>query len=207
MTTTQILLLLLVVAVVVAAGWFVLRHQRLRRRFGPEYDQVVADQDGWVSAEREMRNRERRHRELELRSLDPAAQDRYARAWQAVQSQFVTDPAGAVVAGDELVTQLVRERGYPTEDFEDELAYLSVEHARVLGHYRDAHEVYLRGQRGDANTEDLRQALVHYRALFADLLGTEPVPEERPSSESSHRDSSAAWTAADREEETDARRR
>jgi hypothetical protein len=100
-----------------------------------------------------------------------------------VQSQFVTDPAGAVVAGDELVTRLVRERGYPTENFDDELAYLSVEHARVLGHYRDAHEIYLRAQRDEANTEDLRQALVHYRELFADLLGSEPVPAEPTSSQ------------------------
>ncbi len=178
MTTTQMVVLLLVLAIAVAAGWFVMRHLRLRRRFGPEYEQVAADQDSWMSAERELLSRERRHRELELRSLDPATQDRYARAWQAVQSQFVTDPAGAVVAGDELVTQLVRERGYPTEDFEDELSYLSVDHARVLSRYRDAHEVYLRGQRGEADTEDLRQALVHYRALFADLLGSEPVPAE-----------------------------
>jgi len=70
----------------------------------------------------------------------------------------------------------VADRGYPTENFDDQLSYLSVEHARTLGHYRDAHEIYLRGQRGEADTEELRQALVHYRALFADLLGTDPVP-------------------------------
>ena len=85
-------------------------------------------------------------------------------------------PAAAVVAGDELVTQLVADRGYPTEDFDDQLSYLSVEHARTLGRDRDAHEIYLRGQRGEADTEELRQAVVHYRALFADLLGTDPVP-------------------------------
>ena len=212
MTTAQIVILVLVLVVLVAAGWLVLRHQRLRRRFGPEYDQVVADQDNWVSAERELRDRERRHRTLELHSLDPATQDRYAAAWQAVQSQFVTDPAGAVVAGDQLVTELVRERGYPTDDFEDELAFLSVEHAQVLGHYRDAHEVYLRGERGEASTEDLRQALVHYRALFADLLGTEPVPAEPTSSELSAREDAAreadeSSTSTDVKEQTDARHR
>jgi hypothetical protein len=222
MTTTQFVVLLLVLAVVVSAGWFVLRHQRLRQRFGPEYDQVVADQDSWVSAERELRGRERRHRQLELRELDPQTQERYARAWEAVQYQFVTDPAGAVVAGDELVTRLVRERGYPTDDYEDELSYLSVDHARVLGHYRDAHDIYLRGQRGEAGTEELRQALVHYRALFADLLGTEPTSSEPTSSEpstpmrtdagidsvpeSTYR-ARGEWTTTDRGEQTDARNR
>ncbi len=211
MTTTQIVLLLLVLSIVLAAGWFALRHMRLRRRFGPEYDQAVADQENWLSAERELRGRERRHRELELRSLDPATQDRYAQTWQAVQSQFVTDPAGAVVAGDELVTRLVRERGYPTENFDEELAYLSVEHARVLGHYRDAHDIYLRAQRSEANTEDLRQALVHYRALFADLLGSEPVPEESTPSQKSGREyrsrnSGPSWTTTDQEVQDDARR-
>jgi hypothetical protein len=194
------------VAVLVVIGWFVLRHQRLRQRFGPEYEQVVAEQDSRVSAERELRGRERRHQDLELYELDPATQDKFARAWQAVQSQFVTDPTRAVVAGDELVTQLVRGRGYPTEGFEDELSYLSVEHARVLGHYRDAHEIYLRGQRGEADTEELRQALVHYRVLFADLLGSEPVTSE-PLNRPARSESSDKWVSADREEKPDARRR
>jgi hypothetical protein len=138
--------------------------------------------------------RERRHGELQLRDLDPAEQQRYAQAWQQVQARFVADPTGAVVAGDKLVTRLIERRGYPTSNFEDELSYLSVEHARTLGHYRDAHEIYLRGERGEAGTEDLRQALVHYRALFADLLGTDPAPEryaaDQSDSHQSHTDES-----------------
>jgi hypothetical protein len=176
MSITQVLILILVVIVLGVAGWFLLRHQRLRRRFGSEYEKVVAEHSGFLAAERELRERERRHGQLQLRALDPAAQQRYAQAWQDIQTQFVSDPAGAVVAGDELVNRLAADRGYPTEGFDDQASYLSVEHGRTLGHYRDAHEIYERGQRGEADTEELRRALVHYRALFAELLGTDPVP-------------------------------
>jgi hypothetical protein len=176
MSATQVLILILVVIVLGVAGWYLFRHQRLRRRFGSEYEKVVAEHSGFLAAERELRERERRHGQLQLRDLDPAAQQRYAQAWQDIQAQFVSDPAGAVVAGDELVTRLVADRGYPTENFDDQASYLSVEHGRTLKHYRDAHEIFERGQRGEADTEDLRRALVHYRALFAELLGTDPVP-------------------------------
>jgi hypothetical protein len=179
MTAGQVLILVLVVIVLGGAGWFGFRHLRLRRRFGPEYEQVVADQSGWLAGERELLGRERRHTTLELRSLDPADQQRYAEEWQAVQAQFLADPAGAVVAGDHLVTQLMSQVGYPTENFDDQLSLLSVDHASTLSNYRDAHEIYLSGQRAEASTEasteELRQALVHYRALFADLLETDPV--------------------------------
>jgi hypothetical protein len=177
MTATQTVILILVVLVVLAAVAVVVymaRRAALRRRFGPEYDRAVADTDGRMAAERELRAREKRHAQLELRPLDDAARERYAEQWRAVQEKFVLDPAAAVVAGDELVTRLVSDRGYPTKDYEDQLSYLSVEHARVLEHYRDAHEIYLRGQRGQASTEQLRQALVHYRDLFADLLDEQP---------------------------------
>jgi hypothetical protein len=173
MTTTQIVIAIIVVLVVLAAGTVIViaaRRAALRRRFGPEYDRAVAGGDGLMSAERELRARERRHGQLELRPLNDAAREQYAQSWRAVQTQFIIDPAAAVVAGDDLVTRLVADRGYPTTGYEDQLSYLSVEHARALGHYRDAHEIYLRGQRGEASTEELRQALVHYRELFADLL-------------------------------------
>jgi len=176
MSTAQVLVLILVVIVLGVAGWFLFRHQRLRRRFGSEYEQVVTEHAGFLATDRELRERERRHGQLELRELDPAARERYAQAWQDVQAEFVADPAAAVNAGDELVTKLVADRGYPTENFDDQLSYLSVEHARTLEHYRDAHEISERNKGGEASTEDLRQALVHYRALFADLLGTDPVP-------------------------------
>jgi len=176
MSTTQQVLLIVVVVLALGAlgalGWMMMRRRELRQRFGPEYERV-AEQDGPRAAGRELRDRERRHAELELRDLDPEATERYAAEWDEVQARFVDDPAGAVKAGDELVTRLVAERGYPTEEYDDQLATLSVEHARVLGNYRDAHDIKLRSDRGEASTEELRQALVHYHALFADLLGTE----------------------------------
>jgi len=178
MTTVQIVTLVIVVLVIAAAavaGWYFLRRRALREQFGPEYDRAVIGQESRLGAERELLDRQRRHAELDIRQLTAPAREQYAQLWRAVQAQFVTDPAEAVVSGDELITRLVSDRGYPTENYDDALSYLSVEHARPLAHYRDAHEIYLRGQRGEASTEELRQALVHYRELFADLLGDVPA--------------------------------
>ncbi|MFC3501001.1 hypothetical protein ACFOOK_08500 [Micromonospora krabiensis] len=186
MSPTQIVVIVIVVLVVAAlavAGWTLARRRSLRSRFGPEYDRTVAEQDSRTAAERELRERERRHAELTLTPLDRESRARYAAAWEELQVRFVDSPAETVGDADELVTRLIAERGYPTGDFSDQLAHLSVEHARTLSHYRDAHEIHLRNSRGEAGTEDLRQAVVHYRALFADLLGADPVrhrpPEQR----------------------------
>jgi hypothetical protein len=178
MTSAQTVLFIFVVLVVVAAGaaaWYFLRRRTLRRTFGPEYDRVVADQDNRGAAERELLDRQRRHAELDIRPLEITTRERYANEWRATQTRFVEDPAQAVVSSDRLVTQLIAERGYPTEEYSDQLSYLSVEHARTLGHYRTAHDIYLRAQRGEASTEELRQALVHFRELFSELLGATPV--------------------------------
>jgi hypothetical protein len=178
MSSTQIIVTIIIViavAVAVAAAWNLMRRRALRDRFGPEYERVVSERDNIHAAERELRDRERRHAELELRELDAAARERYAVQWQAVQADFVDNPNDAVNAADELVTRLIIERGYPGEEYDNQLAHLSVEHSRTLGHYREAHDIYLRHQRGEASTEQLRRALVHYRALFADLLGEDPV--------------------------------
>jgi hypothetical protein len=183
--TAWLIIGILVLGGLAAAAWFIFRRRSLRERFGPEYDRVVADQDSRREAERELRDRERRHTTLDIRPLDSQAQERYAASWRELQARFVEDPAGAVVAGDELLTRLMAERGYPTDDYEDQLSLLSVEHARTLAHYRDAHDVYVRGQKGEVSTEQLRQALVHYRVLFADLLNGSPSdvgsPEIPPS--------------------------
>jgi hypothetical protein len=187
MTSGQIALLVLLVVVVVAIGVavaMVMRRRELQRRFGPEYDRAVENHESRLAADRELINRERQHAKLTLRDLEPEARARYAQQWREVQAQFVTDPAAAVVAGDELVTRLVADRGYPTEDYEEQLAVLSVEHARPLAHYRDAHEIFQRGQRGEASTEELRQALVHYRALLADLLDEQPEDVAHPTTTS-----------------------
>ncbi|MDG4795921.1 hypothetical protein [Micromonospora sp. WMMD1082] len=183
MSPTQIVvtvLVILVVAAVAAALVVAGRRRALRQRFGPEYDHVVAEQDSRSAAEQELRERERRHAELELVPLAPDSRARYVEAWEELQVRFVDSPAETVGQADELVTRLIAERGYPTGEFSDQIAHLSVEHARTLGHYRDAHEIHLRNSRGEASTEDLRQAVVHYRALFADLLGDEPVATRTP---------------------------
>lgn len=179
MTTTQVLITIVVLLVIAAIGygiWFVTRRRALQHRFGPEYDRAVAEGDSRVAVERELRERERRHAELELRDLTPEARTRYTEAWTEIQARFLDDPAGAVRDADALVTDLIAERGYPTGEYEDQVAHLSVEHARTLGHYRDAHEISQLSDSGEATTEQLRQAVVHYRALFSDLLGTDVTP-------------------------------
>ncbi|MEU4400276.1 hypothetical protein ACIQH6_11180 [Micromonospora orduensis] len=184
MSSTQIIVIVLVVLVVVAALAVAVRslgrRRALRDRFGPEYDRVVAEQDSRSAAERELRDRERRHAELTLTPLTPESRARYAAAWEELQVRFIDSPGETVGDADELVTRLIEEQGYPTGDFSDQIAHLSVEHARTLTNYRDAHEIHLRNSRGEASTEELRQAVVHYRALFTDLLGTEPAGHHTP---------------------------
>lgn len=179
MSPTLTIVLIIVILVVIAAivyGVQAGRRKKLQSTFGPEYDRVVADTGNRTEAEKELREREKRHAELELKELTPESQQRYRAAWEEVQIQFVDNPSQAVTTADELVTRLIGERGYPTHgEYDDRLADLSVAHANTLQHYRDAHEISERNTAGSASTEDLRQALVHYRALFADLLGADPV--------------------------------
>ena len=180
---TVLVVLLVIGAILVVLGVVANRRRALRQRFGPEYDRVVESTEDRRAAERELRDRERRHAELELRPLDPESRERYSASWEEIQARFVDAPNEAVGEADELVTRLVAERGYPTGDYDDQLAHLSVEHARTLDHYRQAHDINERNSRGEATTEQLRQDLVHYRALFADLLGTE---SERLASSTNH---------------------
>jgi hypothetical protein len=185
MSPIEIVITIVVVLAVIAAAaaiWALLRRRNLRSTFGPEYDRVVAEQDSRSAAERELRERERKHAELTLTPLNPESRSRYAAAWEEVQAQFVDAPGAAVGNADELLTRLVAERGYPTGDYDEQVAHLSVEHARTLGRYREAHEIHLANERGEASTEQLRQAVVHYRALFAELLGEEPVRTQTPTS-------------------------
>ncbi|MFC3894146.1 hypothetical protein ACFOWZ_21935 [Lentzea rhizosphaerae] len=162
------------VIVVLAVLFFVLRpamqRKKLRDRFGPEYDRAVSDSDSRTAAEKELAEREHRHSEFDLKPLSPAAQDSYRRHWADVQAKFVDSPESAIADADRLVTDLMSERGYPTEGYEAQLSVLSVEHARTLDHYRKAHDISERQEIGEASTEDLRTAMVHYRELFTDLL-------------------------------------
>jgi len=179
--TTIIIIAILVVAAIVAGVVYDTRRRRLRQRFGPEYDRLVEEKGSRTKAEAELANRQRRVAGLDIRPLDPAARARYAENWAAVQEQFVDSPQDAVMAAQRLVMTVMKERGYPTEGGDQVLADLSVDHANVLDHYRAAYDISQRAADNAASTEDLRQAMIHYRALFQDLLGetsaTTPVVE------------------------------
>ncbi|SDJ84457.1 hypothetical protein [Nonomuraea jiangxiensis] len=174
MTTSFWVAVVVVVVVAVAViGYIGLRQQRrnhLRERFGPEYERIVAERDNRREAEQELLEREQRHAELDIRPLTAESRDTYAQRWTEVQERFVDAPAFAVTEADQLVTAVMAERGYPTENFEQRLSDLSVGHAETLDHYRTAHEISGRAARDESSTEELRQAMVHYRALFEELL-------------------------------------
>jgi hypothetical protein len=182
------------VAVVVglfAAGllWQLLSVRRtrlLRERFGPEYERTVDSRESKRDAEAELQAREERRKQLDIRPLAPAARDGYLELWQRVQSQFVDDPAAAVSSADRVIQQVMGERGYPVEDFEQRVTDVSVDHPQVVEHYRQAHAIADSSAQHDASTEDLRQAMRHYRALFDDLLETsadEPLTRDATASE------------------------
>ncbi|MER5484334.1 hypothetical protein ABT024_14090 [Streptomyces sp. NPDC002812] len=146
------------------------RRRRLRREFGPEYGRTVEETGGPLAADRELRGREQRHDKLQLRELSTDARREYVQLWTREQENFVDRPVEAVARADQLVTRLMGDRGYPMEGYEQRLHDLSVEHGRTLDHYRRAHEVQVRSADGQATTEELRGAMVHYRALFDELL-------------------------------------
>jgi hypothetical protein len=146
------------------------RSRSLQDRFGPEYDRTVDKTGGRREAEHELREREKRHEELELRPLSQAAREHYLQQWQGTQSRFVDDPAGAVAEADDLVQQVMRDRGYPVEDFEQRAADISVEHPDLVEKYRTANGIARASERGEATTDELRHSVRHYRALFVELL-------------------------------------
>ena len=172
-----------ILAVVVLAVWRGLatrRTQRLRARFGPEYDRTVERADGRKSAEAELADREARRHQLDVRPLPPESRERYVERWRDVQAQFVDAPGPAVGAADALIQTVMVERGYPVEDFDRRAADLSVDHPRVVEHYRQGRALATRA--GEDGTEELRRAMRHYRALFEELVEPpedEPVARER----------------------------
>jgi hypothetical protein len=169
----------IVVLLCVVAGllWRQRRTQQLREGFGPEYDRVVHERGDQRKAEAELLERRQRREHLSIRPLDPAARERYTESWHAAQRRFVEEPEAAVVEADELVMAVMRDRGYPVEDFEQRAADVSVDHPDVVENYRAARAISLASSENRAQTEDLRQAMVHFRALFAELLGDR---EDRP---------------------------
>jgi hypothetical protein len=175
-----IILLILAVALGVFAWWYIQkrRSDELQSRFGPEYDRAIESSGSRRTAEEELRQREKRIERLELRELTPNQRGRFAGEWSNVQEHFVDDPSTSVREADVLVLRVMHDRGYPSGDFEQRAADISVDHPQVVENYRSAHEIVLRSDRGEASTEDLRQAMVHFRSLFADLLESEDDDRE-----------------------------
>jgi predicted nucleic acid-binding protein len=153
------------------------RSRQLEEKFGPEYGRTVRERGDRRAAESELREREQVRERLEIRPLSDRQRERYGREWEETQSAFVDNPSGALADADQLVAEVMRERGYPVDDFEPQAAVVSVDHPEVVANYREGHAIYLRCGQGDASTEDLRQALQHYRSLFDDLLES---PAEAP---------------------------
>lgn len=146
------------------------RQAELKRRFGPEYDRAVQELGSEAAAEKELHARERRIHRQHVRSLSEDDRTQFSSDWGNVQARFVDDPSGAVTAADDLIQKVMLARGYSATDAEQRVADLSVEHADVVDHYRSARVLADANREGRANTEELRQAFVHYRALFAGLL-------------------------------------
>jgi hypothetical protein len=186
-TIAVIVAAVVVVAVLALGVTAARRRRRLRQRFGPEYDRLVGEHDSKLKAESEMTGRERRVDGLDIQPLTESARARYAQQWAGIQEQFVDTPEDAVASSQLLVVTVMTELGYPAEDPDQVLADLSVEHATTLDHYRAAEQTSRNAAAGTASTEDLRLAMIDYRALFRDLVGepagaahqspaTEPAP-------------------------------
>ena len=170
----QTLMLILLVAVVALAVGAVMyartrRSRHLRSRFGPEYDRAVEESGGRGRAELGLHKLEQRVSKYDIRPLRTTERDRYVSSWREIQSVFVDNPATAVTRADALVGEVMQTRGYPVGDFDQRAADISVDHPIVVDNYRTAHEIALRHGRGQATTEDLRQAMIHFRTLFDEL--------------------------------------
>ena len=173
--TTNAWIIVLAVTVVAAAVavWLYTRQQRsrkLRSQFGPEYEHAVQQYGSLPKAEDALLARQKRVSTFHIHSLPPEEETRFAEQWHQVQSRFVDDPGGSIERADQLVCEVMRARGYPMSQFEGRAEDLSVDHPEVVRNYRVAHAIAIRREHGDSSTEDLRQALVHYRQLFDELL-------------------------------------
>jgi FtsZ-interacting cell division protein ZipA len=173
MDTGLLVAILIVLALLVVLALFAGRQRRsrnLQQRFGPEYDRTVAETGDRKEAESRLQERTERRQRLDIVPLDPADRDRYVEAWRQTQARFVDEPAEATREADRLITDVMRKRGYPIDDFEQRAADISVDHPQVVDDYRAAQAIAAANERSEASTEDLRQALVHYRSLFEELL-------------------------------------
>jgi len=164
------------------AAWFFAKRRwqshRLQQRFGTEYGRTVNALGGRTKAESDLKAREKRVEQLTITPLASADAARFTQAWNALQGRFVDNPKGVVVQADQLVRELMLKRGYPVGDFEHRAGDISVDHPTIVQSYRLAQAIALRDERGVADTEELRQAVVHYRALFDELLEVRVVKQE-----------------------------
>lgn len=168
-----ILIAIAAVAVIAFFAWTAFSRQRsarLREQFGPEYDRALTEQGDRRRAESDLADRRKRRDSLDIRPLEASARRRFIERWREVQVRFVDAPAQAVAEGDGLVTEVMRERGYPVEDFDERASIISVDHPNIVHEYRAAHGISLANDNGRASTEDLREAMLHYRSLFDELL-------------------------------------
>jgi hypothetical protein len=156
------------------------KSQRLQRRFGPEYGRAVEEMGSRTKAESELEAREKRVGQLTITPLSPSDAARFTQAWTAMQGRFIDNPKGVVAEADRLVRELMMKRGYPMGDFERRAADISVDHPAVVENYRAAQSIAVRDERGEADTEELRKAVVHYRTLFDELLQTSAPAGEAP---------------------------
>jgi hypothetical protein len=170
MTWLLLVLAIVVVIVVVAVAIPQLRSRSLKERFGPEYDRLVDEEGDRRSAEAELRGRVKRRDTLQISDLDPAAREAYAERWLKTQQRFIDEPEQTVAEADGLVQTVMRERGYPVDEFDERIDMMSVDHPQLVDNYRTAHAIQLRSDQHEASTDDLREAFQRYRALFSELL-------------------------------------
>ena len=176
-----------IVAILVIAGlvlaWMRYRTERLRSRFGPEYVRAVGEAGGQRQAESQLQDRAARVRKYDLKPLTAADRERFADDWRRVQAKFVDDPAAAAHDADSLLGEVMSARGYPMADIDQRLEDLSVDHGDAVQNYRLARDIVAKHSRGDAGTEDMRQAMINYRTLFQDLLGEPDRTPTKPEAE------------------------
>lgn len=180
MDKTTIIIVAAVVVVLIVAGIFLMRRRRseqLQSRFGPEYDRALKETGDKAKAETELQKREKRVEKLSIRPLDPAQRERFAAEWQRVQAEFVDNPENSIRDADVLLQEVMRTRGYPVENFDQVAADVSVDHPTVVQHFRTAHDIARRHREGEGNTEDLRNAMINYRALFDELVAGPPATD------------------------------
>ena len=179
-----IVLVAVVIVIIAVAAWLYVRKRRgttadLKQRYGSEYERAVLTHGSERKAEAKLADREKRVEKLNIRDLDAMEHERFSKRWESVQSRFVDSPKGAVAEADDLVSSVMKARGYPVSDFDQRAADISVDHPRVGQNYRSAHEIALRVGKDQASTEELRTAMIHYRSLFEELVQVPTTVEQK----------------------------